>query len=316
MYLRDCCADMSADAMLAGGFGGVCLAVVGAPFDLVKVRQQAAPGVSALVVIRSILRKEGLNGLFRGLGPPLLVAVPTWAVVFWAFDASRGVVRTLYGTASGEESIFEIALAGSMVAFPTSFIYCPVDRVKCLYQLDGSQGQPARYSRGYMECMRGIWHEGGVNSLFRGFRATLARDVPAWAVYFAVYAAAKRALAVRSDAAVLDGRSTFTPFVSLCAGGLAGMCTWAVAIPFDTVKTWRQTGTERTYAEACRARMARPGGGWRWGALFSGFGAIVIGGLPRDAACLCGAEAAHRALALGRSHGMPQRRPSRSSAVS
>ena len=159
---------MSADAMLAGGFGGVCLAVVGAPFDLVKVRQQAAPGVSTRC--HSLHSRRGLNGLFRGLGPPLLVAVPTWAVVFWAFDASRGVVRTLYGTASGEESIFEIALAGSMVAFPTSFIYCPVDRVKCLYQLDGSQGQPARYSRGHGVYARHLY-EGGVNRSSR-----LSRD--------------------------------------------------------------------------------------------------------------------------------------------
>ena len=62
------------------------------------------------------------------------------------------------------------------------------------------------------------------------------------------------------SAAVLDGRATFAPTAALLAGGLAGMSTWAVAIPFDNIKTWRQTGTEATYWQACRTRLACGGG--------------------------------------------------------
>ena len=38
---------------VAGGVGGACLAAVGAPFDLVKVRQQSS-GDSVVAVIRSV----------------------------------------------------------------------------------------------------------------------------------------------------------------------------------------------------------------------------------------------------------------------
>ena len=34
------------------------------------------------------------------------------------------------------------------------------------------------------------------------------------------------------------------------------------------------------------------------GSFFAGFWTIVIGGMPRDAACFGGTEAAHRALSL------------------
>ena len=302
---------MSADAVLAGGFGGVCLTLVGAPFDLVKVRQQAEPGSSAIRIVRSVVAAEGLRGLFRGVGPPLAAAIPSWALVFWSFDLSRQLVRQWHGKSANvttTEDLAEVAQAGALVAIPTSFMYTPVDRIKSLYQVDGARvaaGQPALY-KSVPACVSAVWREGGLRALFRGFWATLARDVPAWAVYFSAYCWAKQQFAARAaaggsgdggSAAVLDGRASFAPTASLLAGGLAGMSTWAVAIPFDNVKTWRQTGTEATYLQACRTRLAR-GGGVR--ALFAGFFTIVLGGLPRDAACLCGAEAAHRALTLGR----------------
>lgn len=241
---------MSTDALLAGGFGGACLTIVGAPFDYVKVRQQFSLGQSAISVCQSVLRKEGLRGLFRGVGPPLLVSIPQFAVVFWAFDASRRLVRSWTdSTADEEDSLQAVALAGAMVAVPTTFIYTPVDRIKCLYQVDGTHGQVSRYGS-VGACLRAVaWH-GGISSLFRGFRATLIRDVLGWSVYFTVYAAAKRSLATNDHSDVLDGRSSFTPLATLCAGALAGMSTWAVAIPFDSIKTWRQTGSHPT----CTAR--------------------------------------------------------------
>ena len=156
----------------------MCLTLVGAPFDLVKVRQQSAPGQSAISVIQSVIRAKGLGGLFRGVGPPLLVSVPQFAVVFWAFDASRQLVRSWNGAVEEEEeeSLRTVAIAGAMVAMPTTFIYAPVDRIKCLYQVDGANGRAARYSS-VAACLRAVAWEGGVTSLFRGFRATLARDV-------------------------------------------------------------------------------------------------------------------------------------------
>ena len=135
------------DALLAGGFGGACLCVVGAPFDLVKVRQQQAPGASAAAVIRTVLCVEGTRGLWRGVTPPLLVAVPQFAVVFGTYDAARRLLRRF---APSPNEIRDAGAAGALVAVPTSFIYTPVDRVKLALQADGrrvaSGGVVARYA--------------------------------------------------------------------------------------------------------------------------------------------------------------------------
>ena len=219
-------------SLAAGGFGGACLAIVGAPFDVVKVRQQMH-GASVHAITRSILTSEGILGLWRGVTPPLLASVPQFAIVFASFDVSRRFVQRRTGRPDGD--LRDTAIAGGLVAVPTSFLYTPIDRVKCVLQADGQQialGQPPRYA-GVRHCAVTLWRRG---SLFRGFSITLARDVPGWAAYFGVYAAAKRLFASPS-ATALDGHQELSVGASLAAGALAGSSTWAVAIPFDVVKT-------------------------------------------------------------------------------
>ena len=283
------------DALLAGGIGGACLCLVGAPFDVVKVRQQHHPSSSALEVVRSIVRVEGIRGLWRGVTAPLLVAVPQFAVVFGAYAMARSLVQRI--SSKPQENARDTAIAGALVALPTSFIYTPVDRVKLAMQVDGhrvASGQVARYSC-VRECIYELWRAGGIASFSRGFTATLARDVPAWATYFAVYATLKQTLSPSTG--VLDGRAKLSPAASLVAGGAAGAASWAVCFPIDVVKTRFQSDlTYRTYRCTIRAVLRSSG----IGGLFAGYWTIVLGGVPRDAACLTGTEAAQRALTLRR----------------
>ena len=280
----------TATAFVAGGFGGACLALVGAPFDVVKVRQQiGAPG--PFTVLRSILAMEGIRGLWRGATPPLLASVPQFAIVFAAFDfARRRVAPGLTGKRDCEH-LQNVALAGALTAVPTTFIYTPCDRVKCVLQAEGRRieaGKQPRFASPW-SCASHLWR---TRTLFRGFWVTLARDCPAWATYFVVYAAAKRHL---SASAVLDGRAELSVGSSLAAGALAGASTWAVAIPLDSVKTRFQSCTyHQTYWHAARSIAARRG----FLGFFAGFWTIVLGGVPRDAACFCGVETATRALTL------------------
>jgi len=56
----------------------------------------------------------------------------------------------------------------------------PSERIKCLLQIQGEQvqkGMPIKY-KGTFDCARQLLREGGVRSLFRGWQATLLRDIP------------------------------------------------------------------------------------------------------------------------------------------
>ena len=292
-------AQRARDALLAGGVGGAALCVVGMPFDVVKTRLQQTASASTMRTISRIIHVEGMCGLWRGLTPPLLVSVPQFAVVFGAYELSRGFVRRHSSRPPG--NLRDTAIAGSLVALPTSFIYTPVDRVKLALQSDGRRlaaGKPAHYD-GVLDCIRRLWLAGGAPTFVRGFWATLARDAPAWATYFTVYSWVKQRLRKQDDRlkgdGVLDGSAELSPLANLVAGGFAGAATWAVCVPMDVVKTRFQSEPDLpTYRSACRAIWRASG----IGGFFAGFGAIVLGGIPRDAACLAGTEAAQRALTL------------------
>ena len=300
------------------------------------MRQQAkiAP---ASTIVASVLKTDGVRGLWRGVVPPMLVAAPQFAISFACFDINRRLVRGWFGRdPAAKDELVDVAAAGALVAIPTTFMYAPADRVKCLLQHDGARleaGKPARYLNA-RDCASKVLQHGGLRSLFSGFWMTLARDVPGWAGYFAVYHSAKTWLA-GPDAGVLDGSVPLSPLATLAAGGIAGASTWAVCIPMDVLKTrWQSQPlvpphVSPPFAAAVHGGRGSGGGGskqqgWRgkpgspatlyrsywhlvttmvrspagFGSLFAGFGTIVMGGIPRDAACFGGTELMHRALSL------------------
>lgn len=89
-------------------------------------------------------------------------------------------------------TIGEITMAGAFSAVPTTLFMAPSERIKVLLQIQG-QGGEQRY-KGPVDVVRQLYKEGGVKSIWRGTTATLMRDAPGSAAYFAAYELTKRAL--------------------------------------------------------------------------------------------------------------------------
>jgi solute carrier family 25 carnitine/acylcarnitine transporter 20/29 len=100
----------------------------------------------------------------------------------------------------GSLSIAQISAAGFFSAIPMTAITAPFERVKVILQVQGQKklapGEKPKYSGG-MDVVRQLYREGGVRSVFRGSAATLARDGPGSAAYFAAYEYIKKALTPR-----------------------------------------------------------------------------------------------------------------------
>merc|ERR1719228_602970 len=89
--------------LVAGGVGSTVGAIVTCPLDVVKTRLQSSKsgfgtkvvGVRQLLVarqsiwqaLRHVLVKEGVPGLFRGLGPTLVGVAPSRSIYFWAYTS-------------------------------------------------------------------------------------------------------------------------------------------------------------------------------------------------------------------------------------
>lgn len=258
-----------AKSFLSGGLGGICLVLVGHPFDLIKVKVQIGAG-SALHVLKDIIKTGGLRGLYRGVTAPLIGVTPIFAVCFWGYDLGLSIYDSL---TIKERPMKKVMFAGGFSALPTTLIMAPSERIKVVMQTSHMS---------FGGAVRHVWGQGGLNSLFRGSLATLTRDIPGSVAYFGVYESAKKA---------------FSPTVGgvLLAGGLAGMANWAVAIPADVVKSRLQAGSGKQGALHILRTMLKEEG---IGSLFRGLVPVMLRAFPANAACFLGMETGKKLLSF------------------
>jgi len=89
-----------------------------------------------------------------------------------------------------------------------------------------------------LEAVRDIIRHRGISGLYRGLPTQFIRDVPANSMYFLTFEfltfeSAKRFPSIPSVA------------VNFVSGGIAGVTSWAIIIPFDVIKSRLQTDIER-----------------------------------------------------------------------
>jgi len=277
----------------AGGVGGVCSVLVGHPFDLVKVRMQTASAKDkkgskgTFATLLDIVKTEGLGGLYRGVSAPLVAVAPIWAVSFWGFDTGDKIIRALAAVPAGQAlSLPQLCFAGGFSALPTALVMVPAERIKCLLQIQQSEGGGGgkggntkikkKQYKGFQDCASQIYKESGLRGLYKGTVLTLMRDVPGCMVYFGVYTIAKNAL----------GES---PVAALVSGALAGVSFWPVILPMDCLKSRYQTAPDGTYKNVGEVytQLVQEEG---VGGLFAGMGPAMIRSMPANAVSFLGAE--------------------------
>jgi solute carrier family 25 carnitine/acylcarnitine transporter 20/29 len=217
-----------------------------------------------------------------------------FAVSFWGYDVGKSLV-TRFSTVDPVQglSIAQISTAGFFSAVPMTAITAPFERVKVLLQVQGQKvlapGEKPKYSGG-LDVVRQLYKEGGARSVFRGSTATLARDGPGSAAYFATYEYVKRRLTPKNE----DGTpgKLSLPAVMI-AGGSAGIAMWIPVFPVDTIKSRLQTA-EGSPTLGGVIRGIYGSGGLK--AFFPGFAPALARAVPANAATFLGVELAHQGL--------------------
>lgn len=194
----------------------------------------------------------------------------------------------------GSLSIAQVSAAGFFSAIPMTAITAPFERVKVILQVQDQKlapGEKPRYSGG-LDVVRSLYREGGVRSVFRGSAATLARDGPGSAAYFAAYEYIKRKL-TPVDPVTGKPSGQLSLMAITCAGAAAGVAMWIPVFPVDTVKSRLQT-SEGNVSVGSIVREVYGKGGVK--AFFPGFGPALARAVPANAATFLGVELAHQAM--------------------
>ncbi|KAG2485519.1 hypothetical protein HYH03_015791 [Edaphochlamys debaryana] len=219
--------------MIAGSVAGTVEHTAMHPVDTIKTRMQTLyhPGhsgsalsrTSVRQMVRAVLQKDGIAGLYRGVGPVALGAGPAHAMHFAVYEAAK---EALGGNREGLHPL-ATAAAGCTATVVNDALMTPVDSIKQRCQIEGSP-----YRSG-LDAARAMLRHEGMGAFFRSYRTTLVMNVPFTAMHFSVYETAKKLM--------YQGEDEETLRVQLVAGGLAGGCAAAVTNPLDVVKTRLQT---------------------------------------------------------------------------
>ncbi|EFX71442.1 hypothetical protein DAPPUDRAFT_327070 [Daphnia pulex] len=214
-------------AFVSGASSGACSTVLFQPFDVVKTRLQenAAFGQSTqqrrgmIQVFGHIVQKEGPKTLWSGLIPSLWRCVPGVAIYFTSLEVMQSVLLEGGNQPLDPWHALVVAASARCVA---GVLLMPFTVIKTRFE-----SGHFKY-KNVAEALSSIYRLEGGRGLMTGLGATLARDVPFSAVYYAVYTQLKQ----------LQPGSTMGK--SFSCGLVAGIVASVVTHPADVVKTSMQ----------------------------------------------------------------------------
>ncbi|XP_055837775.1 mitochondrial basic amino acids transporter [Episyrphus balteatus] len=209
----------------AGCVGGCAGVLVGHPLDTIKVHLQTQDSKRSIYrgtwhCLQTIVAKDSIRGLYRGISSPLGGVAFVNAIVF-------GVYGNVQRNTKDPDSLGSHFIAGSTAGLVQSLVCSPMELAKTYLQLQDNFKSSVKH-KGPLSCLYHIYGKDGFRGLFRGLGITALRDVPGFAGYFVSYELLMRQVAAPSA------------FHCLIAGGLAGTFSWMLTFPIDVVKSCLQ----------------------------------------------------------------------------
>ena len=220
--------------LVAGAVSGGMGILATHPIDVAKVRIQSSnspySGHPLLSVLSGTVRREGLAGLYKGIGPPMYGVAAYQAVCFSSFESSMRFLNNGGGGPSDADYTRKVVASGMVSGAATTLVTTPVELCKIQQQLAEGRGLGQETT---LQCARRIARVNGPGALYHGLSATVVRDVASTGLYFYVYEKSK----AKIKAAVGTGTGGQPGLVELFSGGLAGSAAWGSVVWADNIKT-------------------------------------------------------------------------------
>ncbi|KAI8800188.1 mitochondrial carrier domain-containing protein [Cladochytrium replicatum] len=187
-----------------------------------------------------ILRAEGPSGLYRGLSPTLLMSLPSTVVYYVGYEHIRDAITPYTSLAP--------LVAGCSARTIAATLISPLELIRTRTQA----GVMGRSFAGISEGVAGMIRSGGYQSLWRGLKPTLWRDVPFSGIYWILYENIKKTM----NKARSDTEEFWTSFV---AGATSGTVAAFLTTPFDVAKTIQQVSLVNNDPRSEQLHISRRG---------------------------------------------------------
>jgi hypothetical protein len=213
---------------------------------------------------KRVVKREGLIGLFSGIGPPLLISTAVNAIVFTSYNYTLKFFKPEEGEDDWKPNLIQMFLSGCTGGFAQSFITGPGELLKIRLQTN----KEIKTSYG---AIKKIIKTSGPLGIYRGLTATIYREVPAFGGYFTTYYTTMDLIG--------DRFGKILP--SFIAGGLAGVVSWAIIYPIDIAKSLIQMSDTSSTSTVTILRELYQKHGIKY--LYRGLGTTIVRSLPVNA---------------------------------
>jgi len=252
--------------MVCGGISGMIAKTATNPLERIKMLSQTGEhggkgnsgkggtgNVSIINLYKSIIRNEGILGLWAGNGANLLRVFPAKAVVFSCNDKYRSFFYNITNTPSDQPLPAYLSfLAGGMSGMTATAATYPLDlargRISGKLKMEGKQ----RHYNGIIRTILVTAKEEGVLALYKGVTPTVLGAMPYEGIKFGTVALMENLFPaekkINPETGKLEKPSIWR---KLCFGGMGGVMAGIITYPNDTVRRMLQLqgsrGTETVY---------------------------------------------------------------------
>lgn len=229
-----------AKSVTAGSVSGMASVVVCHPFDTIRTRLQISPQRfrGFFDCAAQTIERESAAALYKGFAAPFFTQAVYKSVIFTTSAKFRNDIFPNCQTLQPWLTPSVISLSsGAIAGGLNAFIVTPVELVRNRLQVQYKHVQSSRRYRGTFHCIAQVMRTEGIGAFWRGFSTTILRDSLGVACYFLGFDFAKQQLSQRT--------SIGDTSVLLTAGAFGGISFWAIALPFDTIKTLIQVDTKQ-----------------------------------------------------------------------
>lgn len=176
--------------LMSGSVAGLMTSLATNPIWVVKVRLQlqgrqksCKPYAGFMDGLISIAKEEGMRGLYKGIGPSILL-VSHGAVQFTMYERFKEMLRRRDVEREGGTSVKDSLMASTASKLVASVATYPMQVARTRMQERFADGR--RYGR-FDTAFSYIFRTEGVRGLYRGLSANIIRVTPQAAVTFVTY---------------------------------------------------------------------------------------------------------------------------------
>lgn len=210
-------------SLIAGSVSGLLARFGTAPMDTIKIRLQITPGNAssgkALNVVKEMLHKEGIRGLWKGNVPGSLMYVVYGGVQFGTYTFYNRLLSPL-----AWNSQWHSFVVGALAGMSSSFVSYPFDVLRTRFVADRS-----RQLSTLRTTITRVFREDGPRGLFKGLTSSMVTITLATSILFSTYESI-RIYCERPQRNALH--RTLDTFASPIAGLISKLATF----PLDTIR--------------------------------------------------------------------------------